>query len=138
MDLPPQIRKGIEQFNQQEFFECHETLEHFWRTQIGPERELTQGIIQIAVGYHHLLRGNYTGAAKLFQRGLRRIASFRPRYFNIDLEDLTKNVEQSLEQAISAKPQVASRLNIPRILCDCSGNSGNPGCETASHLPKGP
>lgn len=65
--------KGLSEFNRQDFFQCHETLEELWKTLSGDERELTQGIIQIAVGYHHLLKDNRTGALKLLKRGLERV-----------------------------------------------------------------
>ena len=67
----PQLTLGIEQFNQQDFFDCHETLEDLWRLDTSGERELIQGIIQIAVGYYHYLRENRVGALKLFEMCIR-------------------------------------------------------------------
>ena len=36
---PPGLFKGIEQFNRQEFFECHETLEEIWSNQTNKARD---------------------------------------------------------------------------------------------------
>ena len=47
----PRFLKGIDEFNQQFFFECHETLEEIWLEEHGEERKFYQGIIQIAAGY---------------------------------------------------------------------------------------
>ena len=44
----PRFLKGIEEFNQGLFFECHETLEEIWLEEHGEDRAFYQGIIQIA------------------------------------------------------------------------------------------
>lgn len=75
--LDPRFLKGIELFNDREFFECHEILEDLWNDQQEPDKQLTQGILQIAVAYYHYLRGNYAGTCKLFKRAWPRISSFR-------------------------------------------------------------
>jgi uncharacterized protein len=96
---PPALLKGIDQFNRQEFFQCHETLEHLWQAQKDREREFTQGIIQIAVAYHHLLAGNREGAVKLFEKGLRRVMPFSPCFFGMDVDSFTRSVSRDLELA---------------------------------------
>jgi len=70
--------RGIEEFNREEFYQCHETLEEYWQSlppQL-PERQIVQGIIQIAVGFYHLRRDNVKGALKLFTRGNGRLQAF--------------------------------------------------------------
>lgn len=50
-------------FNEGRYFEAHEAWELLWRrTAAGPEREVYQGIIQVAAACHHLLKGNPAGA----------------------------------------------------------------------------
>jgi hypothetical protein len=66
--LHPAALAGLEFFNQGEYFEAHEALEEAWRDETGPIRDLYRGILQIGVAYYHILRGNYTGAVKLFAR----------------------------------------------------------------------
>jgi uncharacterized protein len=89
----PLFQKGIDEFNAQEFFACHESLEEFWREQTGAERELTQGIIQIAVAYYHLKRGNVKGALRLFDRALPRVRAFAPVSMGLALTDFIGSVE---------------------------------------------
>jgi len=60
--------KGIDLFNRHEFFEAHEELEHAWNEDPGPARELYRGILQVAVAYLQITRGNYSGALKMFLR----------------------------------------------------------------------
>ncbi|MBI5290317.1 MAG: DUF309 domain-containing protein [Chloroflexi bacterium] len=61
-------RQGIALFNRAEYFEAHEALEHAWNDESGPGRELYRGLLQIAVAYFQITRGNYNGAIKIFLR----------------------------------------------------------------------
>ncbi len=60
--------KGIELFNKGSFFEAHEVLEEAWNEDTSPARELYRVILQVAVAYMQIERGNYRGAAKMFLR----------------------------------------------------------------------
>ncbi len=94
--LAPQFLQGIELFNKKEFFDCHEVLEEYWKSQQGPDRELTQGIIQIAVAYYHALKGNRKGAIKLFNRGLPRIKAFLPEFKGIEIARFVTELDADL------------------------------------------
>ncbi|MGH8971349.1 MAG: DUF309 domain-containing protein, partial [Actinomycetes bacterium] len=50
-------------------FHAHEVLEGTWKAAPPAERDLWQGLAQLAVGLTHLARGNHTGAASLLRRG---------------------------------------------------------------------
>jgi predicted metal-dependent hydrolase len=90
------LLEGIRQFNAQEFFQCHETLENLWQNYQEPSRKAIQGIIQIAVAYYHLRNGNLPGARKLFQAGLSKIKDFSPTCLGIDIDQLVASVEASM------------------------------------------
>jgi predicted metal-dependent hydrolase len=66
--LPEIAVRGLEAFNRGDYFEAHEHLEKVWMDDQGPGRELYQAVLQVAVAYYQILRGNYKGAAKLFLR----------------------------------------------------------------------
>jgi hypothetical protein len=50
-------------------FHAHEVLEALWKSRPEQERDLWQGLAQLAVGLTHAMRGNPTGAIALLQRG---------------------------------------------------------------------
>lgn len=111
----PALLKGIDEFNRQEFFECHETLEDLWRDQKEPERQFTQGVIQIAVGYYHLLRSNRAGARKLFTRGLARITEFKPVYLTVNIEEFASAVSATLALLSTTPDSAPIEFAIPKI-----------------------
>ena len=57
-------------------FHAHEVLEGVWKAAGEQERDLWQGLAQLAVGLTHVLRGNATGAAAVLRRGRDRIAPY--------------------------------------------------------------
>jgi len=58
-------------------FHAHEVLEAAWKTGPAAERDLWQGLAQIAVGLTHAHRGNARGAVALLRRGTQRVRSFQ-------------------------------------------------------------
>ena len=57
-------------------FHAHEVLEAAWKAAPPAERDLWQGLAQVAVGLTHALRGNARGAASLLRRGADRLAGY--------------------------------------------------------------
>jgi uncharacterized protein len=60
-------------------FRAHEVLEASWKAAPPGERDLWQGLAQVAVGLTHAQRGNARGAAALLRRGGRRVAGYADR-----------------------------------------------------------
>jgi hypothetical protein len=60
-------------------FHAHEVLEVLWKTGPEDERDLWQGLAQIAVGLTHALRGNQVGAVTLLRRGADRVRGYQGR-----------------------------------------------------------
>ena len=60
------------------FFEVHEVLEAVWQHQTGESRQALQGLIQVAVAFHHLAHGNPRGARTLLREGRVRLAASPP------------------------------------------------------------
>ena len=66
--IHPSAYAGILLFNRGEYFEAHEALEDAWKEVETEDRDLYRGILQIAVAYEHIKRGNYVGAVKIYGR----------------------------------------------------------------------
>ena len=58
-------------------FHAHEVLEAAWKYGPASERDLWQGLAQIAVGLTHARRGNARGAVALLGRGVQRVRGFQ-------------------------------------------------------------
>lgn len=99
-ELSPEERaellRGVEQFNAGYYFECHDTLEELWSGLRGGQRDFFQGLIQVAVAFYHLGRGNEIGATSMLERALARFRGYPDRYFGFDLETHRAELEGRL------------------------------------------
>jgi predicted metal-dependent hydrolase len=117
----PRFLKGIEEFNQQLFFESHETLEEIWLEDHGPDRLFYQGIIQIAAGYFKLQQNVPAGAVKLWRTGLEKIQPYGPVHLGVNVEALFEAVHKNLKQLESTQKAGGPTVNldIPSIHLIC-------------------
>lgn len=90
--------RGIECFNQRQFFTCHELLEEIWLEEPPEEKPYYQGIIQVAAGFHHYLQGNLRGTASLVRAGAEKLRRFPPAYQGIDVAGLLAALAPWLER----------------------------------------
>jgi hypothetical protein len=113
----PRLQKGIDEFNQQLFFECHETLEEIWLEEHGEDRRFYQGVIQIAAGYFKWQQGVPAGALKLWRMGLEKIEPYAPIYLGVDLESLIEKVRDHLQELQHAQENDCEwpSLNFPTL-----------------------
>lgn len=107
--LPPRGRDGIALFNRGEFFEAHEALEDIWRDEKSETRDLYRGILQIAVTYLHITRGNYVGAVKVYGRSQKWLGKFPDICQGINVKRLLADAKTVMEalQALG-KENIAS------------------------------
>jgi predicted metal-dependent hydrolase len=70
---------GSKLFNEHDFYQGHDEWEEVWRRATGTRRRLLHGLIQVAVGYEHLRRGNPKGMRSLLRQGAAKIRFFTRR-----------------------------------------------------------
>jgi len=82
---PGQFLLAIRQFNNRQWFECHETIEELWISEEGEIRDFLQGTLQIAVALHHWRNGNHGGAVSLLASGVQYLERVAPVCFWVDV-----------------------------------------------------
>ncbi len=115
--LPDEFWRGVEQFNQQEFYACHDTLEALWIEAIEPDKKFYQGILQIAVALYHLGNQNWRGAVILLGEGMQRLRHYQPIYAELDVEEFLAQSFQLLTMLQQTGPDrvglVMQQLGMP-------------------------
>lgn len=136
--IPPQaFWQGVEQFNDREFYACHDTLEALWMEALSPQKRFYQGVLQIAVACYHLSNLNWRGAVILLGEGIGRLDDYQPVYEGIDVEALIleswallKALQQSgqAEVANFVQQLATSEVSLPTIkrIEDTNANSIKP------------
>jgi predicted metal-dependent hydrolase len=103
--LPAAALRGLELFNSGEFFEAHEALESAWRDEPGDNRLLYQAILQVAVTYYHIERGNYAGAQKVAARCMPKLATWPATCCGVDVAALRQDFSAVLERLTRLGPE---------------------------------
>jgi uncharacterized protein len=101
----PEFWQGIEEFNQQKFYNCHDTLEALWMEAGEPHKKFYQGILQIAVSCYHLSNRNWRGAVILLGEGTRKLTEYQPDYEEINVSQLVEQSSQLLKTLQQLEPE---------------------------------
>jgi predicted metal-dependent hydrolase len=119
-----ELNRGIGLFNRAHFFDAHEVLEDVWRSvprDRPSHRRLrlhTQGMVQLAVAFHHASRGNYVGARSVLARALRNLKGADRSFPDLDLDRLRAELEvwqRYLENAAGALDGDVDRRAAPGL-----------------------
>lgn len=113
------VRTAAEMLADGRPFHAHEVLEAAWKTGPEAERDLWQGLAQVAVGLTHAMRGNERGAAALLRRGGARLTGYAgtsPHGIDVDgvlarAEGLAGEIERL---GITAVPPDRLRVRLTR------------------------
>ena len=85
----------------QDYFECHEVLEEYWK-EIAPgdKEHVLVGLVQLATGMYHWRRSNFHGSARILTKSLHNIKKNVQSIFlkPINLPLLEKQIEHVIAQ----------------------------------------
>ena len=118
MTLPPdkndEFRRGLDLFKRAHFFDAHEVLEDVWRAlpRNGPRdrpsqhlRRHVQGVVQLAVAFHHESTGNHVGARSVLERALCNLEGADNSFPDLDLNQLRSDAADWLQHLSGIGPQ---------------------------------
>src|SRR6267154_5847014 len=80
--------RGLTLFNSGRFFDAHEALEDVWREapRYSRVRRHLQGLVQLAVAFHHQSTGNLVGARSVLERALRNLSGAEESFPALDFD----------------------------------------------------
>ncbi len=111
---------GLALFNSGHFFDAHEALEDVWREapRHSHRRRHLQGLVQLAVAFHHQSTGNLVGARSVLERALRNVEGAEQSFPEVDWKRLRTNLKPWREYLAEArrKPGASSPPDLPKVL----------------------
>jgi uncharacterized protein len=105
------LERGLELIREGAYFEAHEELEDEWREAPAGERDFLQGLVHVAVAWHHAGRGNRPGCERQLEKAARRLGGYRPSHRGVDVDDVLAGVADA--QAVVADGSLT--LPAPRV-----------------------
>ena len=85
------FNKGIDAFNNREFYDAHEYWEELWLDCKLNDARFIQGLIQLAVSYFHFFNQNLNGARSMLKKCLIKIDSIEVAR-GIDIMELKSQI----------------------------------------------
>ena len=111
------LAEGVALFNRGKFFEAHEALEDFWRSAPPEQKKFLQGVVQVAVAFHHHSTGNHVGMRSVLERACRNMAENSGCFVRVNVPPLLKSLNEWQITMRESRPTPP----LPRIeLCDNS------------------
>jgi uncharacterized protein len=89
------LRDGLDRIRRGEYFEAHESLEDAWRAAEPAEKDFFQGLVHVAVAWHHAGRGNRPGCERQLAKAKRRLEPFSPEHRCVDVAAALQSVERA-------------------------------------------
>ena len=89
------LERGIELIREGAYFEAHEELEDEWREAPPEERDFLQGLVHVAVAWHHAARGNRPGCERQLEKAARRLGPYAPRHRGLDVAAILASVDEA-------------------------------------------
>jgi len=108
------MERGLALFNSAHFFEAHEALEDVWREapRYSELRRHLQGLVQLAVAFHHQSTGNRIGARSVLERALRNLDGAEESFPALDWRRLRMSLTPWREYLadVCRKPGASDRM----------------------------
>ncbi|MCS7094248.1 MAG: DUF309 domain-containing protein [Thaumarchaeota archaeon] len=93
------FERALELFNDQRYWEAHESLEALWRRSKENERTLLNGLILIAAAHVKLQVGDEAGYFRVLARALEKLeASNMREYRGLDIESIAEKLRGTLAE----------------------------------------
>jgi uncharacterized protein len=117
--LPPdELTQAVNEFNAGNYLDCCRTLQFISLYEPRQERNLYQGIIQIATGLQHWKEGDYRGSLRLLKTGKQLVQRVGPACLEVDVAnfiDQTNRVIDELEKLGMERMEALDETLLPSI-----------------------
>ena len=91
------LERGIALLRSGSYFEAHEELEDEWRVAPPEDRDFYQGLVHVAVAWHHAGRGNRPGCERQLEKAERRLRAYGPAHRGVDVASALAEVARARE-----------------------------------------
>src|ERR687895_515869 len=85
MEKDKAVKRAVQLFNDERYWEAHETLEYVWKNATGTEKEILNGIILVAAAFVHDEKNEQDICISILQRAKSKLDRTSDKYYGIDI-----------------------------------------------------
>jgi len=90
---PENFYRGIDFFNRQFYYECHDIWEELWGNAKGEEKIFYQALIMAAVSLYHFGNDNLKGALSCHQKSVERFSQLPDQFLQFNVSKFVKQMK---------------------------------------------
>ena len=94
------FHEGLRLFNEQQWFDAHETWEDVWVMASGSRKLFYQGLIQCAVVLEHVRRGNPRGVRAVWLTAQSKFTDLPDVFIGIDIRKLLRDEQAAIQSTL--------------------------------------
>ena len=91
---PPDFYKGLDLFNREFYYECHDVWEEIWTEAKGKNKIFYQALIMSAVSLYHFGNENLAGALSCYQKALNQFRQLPDSFLSLDIAKFVDSLNQ--------------------------------------------
>ncbi len=84
------IKRAVQLFNDERYWEAHEALEYVWKNATGTEKEILNGIILVAAAFVHDEKDEQDICISILQRAKKKLDQTSDKYYEIDITQIVE------------------------------------------------
>jgi uncharacterized protein len=85
MEKDEAIKRAVQLFNDERYWEAHEALEYVWKNATGTEKEILNGIILVAAAFVHDEKDETDVCISIIRRARKKLDRASGKYHGIDI-----------------------------------------------------
>ena len=94
MEKDKGLKRAVELFNDEKYWEAHEGLEYIWKNANGSEKEILNGIILVAAAFVHDEKGEQGVCISILQRARKKLDRTSGDYYGIDTNRIADMISE--------------------------------------------
>jgi hypothetical protein len=94
MEKDKAIKRAVQLFNDERYWEAHEALEYVWKNAKGIEKEILNGIILVAAAFVHDQKDEPDICVSILRRAVKKLNAVRGSYHEIDIDRIADMISE--------------------------------------------
>lgn len=107
---PEEFHRGLDLFNREFYFECHDVWEEVWGDAKGKNKIFYQALIMSAVSLYHFGNENLEGALSCFCKALKQFSQLPDVFLSLNIAEFVARMTEFYEGVSAEKTPVTEEL----------------------------